>query len=120
VSWLWVALGAAVGAPARYLTDRWVQGRHGGAFPWGTFVVNVVTSFVLGVVTGVGGLAPEAGLALGTGFCGAMSTYSAFGHDTARLVETGARRLAVANVALSLTVGLGAAVAGGIVGAALG
>ena len=40
---LWVALGAAVGAPLRYLTDRAVQRMHRAVFPWGTFTVNVVT-----------------------------------------------------------------------------
>jgi len=45
---LWVALGAAIGAPARYLTDRTVQARHNSVFPWGTLTVNVVGSFILG------------------------------------------------------------------------
>jgi CrcB protein len=48
---LWVALGAAVGAPVRYLTDRAVQARRPSSFPWGTFTVNVIGSFVLGLVT---------------------------------------------------------------------
>lgn len=42
-------------APARYLTDRWLQSTHGTGFPWGTFTVNVVASFVLGLVTGLAG-----------------------------------------------------------------
>ena len=48
---LWVALGAAVGAPARYLVDRALGRLHPGRFPWGTFAVNVVGSFVLGLVS---------------------------------------------------------------------
>ena len=47
---LLVLLGGAVGAPARYLADQAVQRRHGSAFPWGTWMVNVAGSFVLGVV----------------------------------------------------------------------
>jgi len=47
---LLIALGAAVGAPARYLTDRTIQSRHATVFPWGTFTVNVFGSFILGVL----------------------------------------------------------------------
>jgi len=48
-----IALAGALGAPARYLLDGFVQDRSQGSFPWGTFVVNVVGSFVLGVLTGL-------------------------------------------------------------------
>lgn len=47
-----VVVGAAVGAPLRYVTDRSVQKRHDAVFPWGTFTVNVAACLVLGVVTG--------------------------------------------------------------------
>ena len=52
VTWLWVRLGAAVGAPARYLTDRVIQSRHATLYPWGTFAVNVAGSRILGVLLG--------------------------------------------------------------------
>jgi fluoride exporter len=120
MSWLWVALGAAVGAPARYLTDRWVQSRHDSAFPWGTLTVNLVASFVLGVLTGgASAVSPALGLALGTGFCGALSTYSTFSYETLRLLETRAWFLAVANVLVALVAGFGAVALGWTVGAAL-
>ena len=65
---LLVLLGGAVGAPLRYLTDVTVHRRHGTAFPWGTWTVNVVGSFVLGVVVAAG---PAWVVTLaGTGFCG--------------------------------------------------
>ena len=56
-----VILGAAVGAPLRYLTDRAVQARHDTVFPWGTFAVNVFGSLILGLITGavVAGAAPN-------------------------------------------------------------
>ncbi len=50
---LLVALGAAVGAPLRYLTDRTIQARHDSVFPWGTLTVNVAGSVVLGFITGL-------------------------------------------------------------------
>ncbi|BCJ71804.1 putative fluoride ion transporter CrcB 2 [Catellatospora sp. IY07-71] len=112
---LLVALGAAVGAPLRYLVDRAVQSRHDSVFPWGTLVVNVAGSFVLGLLAGgtVAGAVPGSLMfLLGTGFCGALTTYSTFGYETLRLAETGATGLAVLNVAVSATLGLGAAAAG--------
>ncbi|MFD9358961.1 fluoride efflux transporter CrcB [Streptomyces sp. NPDC060031] len=111
MNWLLVALGAAVGAPLRYLTDRAVQARHDSAFPWGTFVVNAAACLVLGVLSGAalsGAGSSRLNLLLGTGLCGALSTYSTFSYETLRLAERGWRFLAVANVAASVLVGLGA------------
>jgi fluoride exporter len=48
LSVVWVAVGAAVGAPLRFVIDRAVQARHHTRFPWGTFTVNMIGSFVLG------------------------------------------------------------------------
>lgn len=114
---LWVAFGAAVGAPGRYLTDRWVQSRHRTGMPWGTFTVNVVACLVLGLVAGAAahGLDTRLVLGLGTGFCGALSTYSTFGYETLRLIESGATRRTAAYVTLSVAVGLSAATVGWIV-----
>jgi CrcB protein len=113
MSFVFVALGAAVGAPLRYLVDRAVQGRHDSLFPWGTFTVNVIGSLILGVLVGAANAVPGAVMdLLGTGLCGALTTYSTFGFETIRLVEDRARFYAVANVVASIVAGLGAAFIG--------
>ena len=115
MNWLLVVAGAMVGAPLRYLTDRAVQARHDTVFPWGTFTVNVVGCLVLGLLTGVvtyGAASPEVRLLVGTGLCGALTTYSTFSYETLRLTETGARFFAAANVVASVVAGLGAAFTG--------
>ncbi len=121
VTLLLVCLGAALGAPARYLVDRSVQALHGGAFPWGTLVVNVAGSFVLGVLLGVdrrAAVAPEVLAAVGVGFCGAFTTYSTFAYETVQLAAAGSRLPAALNALLAVAAGLGAAVLGTAVGAA--
>ena len=112
---LLVALGAAVGAPLRYLTDRAVQSRHDSLFPWGTLAVNVVGSFLLGLLAGAvaASAVPGAVMALlGIGFCGALTTYSTFGYETVRLVQERALGYAALNVVVSVVTGLGTAFGG--------
>ncbi|WP_338701862.1 fluoride efflux transporter CrcB [Streptomyces sp. Q6] len=115
MNWLLVIAGAMVGAPLRYLTDRTVQSRHDTVFPWGTFAVNVAGSLILGLVTGAvaaGAASSHVQLLLGTGLCGALTTYSTFSYETLRLTEDGARFYAAANVLGSIAAGLGAAFLG--------
>ncbi|GFE14420.1 hypothetical protein Sgleb_24670 [Streptomyces glebosus] len=115
MNWLLVVAGAAVGAPLRYLTDRYVQSRHDTVFPWGTFTVNVAGSLILGLLTGAviaGAASPHAQLLLGTGLCGGLTTYSTFSYETLRLAADGARGYAAANAVASVAAGLAAAFAG--------
>ncbi|MEV1024766.1 fluoride efflux transporter CrcB [Streptomyces sp. NPDC050264] len=115
MNWLLVIAGAMVGAPLRYVTDRAVQSRHDTVFPWGTFAVNVGGSLVLGLITGAvaaGAASSQLQLLIGTGLCGALTTYSTFSWETLRLAETGARFYAAANVIGSVAAGLGAAFTG--------
>ncbi len=114
---LLVFLGAAVGAPLRYLTDRFVQQRHDSVFPWGTFAVNISGSLILGLLIGLP-TSSSVMAAAGTGFCGALTTYSTFGFETVRLAEDGARFYAVLNVIASVVAGFGAAVIGYALGQA--
>ncbi|MFC4063714.1 fluoride efflux transporter FluC [Actinoplanes subglobosus] len=109
---LLVALGAAIGAPLRLLTDRAMQVRFGTAFPWGTLTVNVAGSFVLGLVLGLP-LAPGTVALLGTGFCGALTTYSTFSWEILSLSKRGEILIAAGYALLSITAGMGAAVIGG-------
>jgi fluoride exporter len=121
IAWA-VVLGAAVGAPLRYLTDLWVQRRHDSVFPWGTLTVNVAGSFLLGVVLGTqthAGGSEWWAVLLGTGFCGALTTFSTFGFETVRLIEDGALLLAGMNVVVSVLAGLSAGVVGWSVAAVL-
>lgn len=110
-----IAVAGALGAPARYLLDGFVQDRSEGSFPWGTFVVNTVGSFVLGVLTGLTvhhGFHGAPRLWLATGLCGAFTTFSTFTWESIRLVEEGEVLQAVWNVAGSVAGGLTAAAAG--------
>lgn len=105
---LLVAVGAAVGAPLRYLIDRAVRARFGPTAPWGTLAVNVVGSLLLGALLAVPA-GPVVTAAVGTGFCGALTTWSTLGYDTLRLARAGARRAAAGVVLLNVVAGLAAA-----------
>ncbi|WP_319464185.1 fluoride efflux transporter CrcB [Micromonospora sp. RTP1Z1] len=115
---LLIALGAALGAPLRYLTDRAVQARHDSPFPWGTLTVNVAGSLLLGAVAALPA-APAVTALVGTGFCGALTTWSTLSYETLRLTREGAGFHALANVLASVVAGLGAASLGYALGHAL-
>jgi fluoride exporter len=107
-----VLAGGMLGAPTRYLTDRFVQARHDSVFPWSTFAVNMAGSAVVGFLLGAQrhlGLPPLAFALLATGFCGGLTTFSTFGYETLRLLEDGAIGEAGLNVLGSLAVGVLAA-----------
>jgi CrcB protein len=119
---LLVLVGGAVGAPLRYLTDLFVSSRHDSVFPWGTFAVNIVGSLILGATAGAVSAAggPDWLLALvGTGFCGALTTFSTFGFETVRLVEEGSLLEAGLNSGASLAVGMAACLGGWALSTAL-
>jgi CrcB protein len=113
----WVAfVGAgAVGAPVRYLVDGFVSDRVAGAFPWGTFVINVTGSLLLGLLTGLSlyhAFPRTPRVVLGTGFCGAYTTFSTFSFETIRLLEEGAVDEALRNGFGTLVTCAAAAAAG--------
>jgi len=118
-----IALGGAAGATTRYLLDTWVSERAAGAFPWGTFVVNVSGSLILGVLFA---LAVERGVLPASlrapvliGFIGAYTTFSTLMLESWRLIEGGAVGLGLANLIASSVLGMVAVVVGLLIGRAI-
>jgi CrcB protein len=120
MTYVLIAIGGATGALARYVLDTLISERAGGLFPWGTLVVNVSGSFVLGVLYALtverGVLPPEARAALLIGFLGAYTTFSTFMLESFRLVEEEAYMAALVNTAGSVVLGFAAVVAGIAIG----
>jgi len=118
-----IAAAGAVGALARYGLEGFVSRRAPGAFPWGTFAVNVSGAFVLGFVftlmTEQFAVAPWIRGAITIGLLGAYTTFSTLSFETYRLVEDGAIGIAAANALGSLAAGLGAVYLGVVAGRAL-
>ena len=115
LAWAGFVIAAAVGAPLRYLVDGAIAERAEGVFPWGTFVVNASGSLVLGVLTGLGlyhAFPRVPKVILGTGFCGAYTTFSTFTYETVELLEEGALNEAARNTLGTLIVGAGVAALG--------
>jgi CrcB protein len=99
----------------RYLIDGAISDRHGAGFPFGTFAVNVSGSLLLGALTGLGlyhGFPTAPKIVLGTGFCGAFTTFSTFSFETVRLVEEGASGAALCNLVATATTCAAAAALG--------
>jgi CrcB protein len=96
-------LGGALGSGARYLAVAGVQARWGTAFPWGTLSVNLLGSFLLGLLLPIGlrgtALGPTATIALSVGVLGGFTTYSSFSLETLTLLQRGAPVAAFGNVA---------------------
>ena len=94
-SLLLVAIGGACGAVARYAISEWIPSE----FPWGTLLVNILGSFLLGVLVSAGianeHVTPEMLLLIGTGALGAFTTMSTFSLDLIQLVDAGERMPAV-------------------------
>lgn len=110
-----MALGGSLGAVSRYGISEWARKRLGDALPWGTLIVNVVGSLLLGLILGlalreVGTRGQRA--AFGTGFLGAFTTFSTFSNETVLMAQQGKMTGAVLNVVLNVVVGIAAAVAG--------
>jgi CrcB protein len=111
---LLVCLGGAIGSGARYATVVWATRHLGLAFPYGTFFVNAVGSFVIALVVQL--LAPsELRLFLVSGVLGGFTTYSSFNEETLLLMRTGAWGTAVVNLIATVIACLAAGALGVIV-----
>ncbi len=120
-----ISLGGALGTAGRYLLSVWLLRALGPAFPYGTLAVNVIGSFLLGLLMQVGLdttlISPTARAVLGTGVMGGFTTYSTFNYETLQYLQEGAWAMAGLNVATTLLVclaagALGVAVARGVLG----
>jgi CrcB protein len=110
-----LAAGGVLGTLARYALAGWVHTWAGTAFPWGTFAVNVLGSFLLGFAlrgSEAAALSPETRALLTTGFCGAFTTFSTLSWETVALLQAGAWGRAGAYALGSLGLGLAAVWAG--------
>lgn len=111
-----VAIGAALGGVARYYLASALQQRLGATFPWGTLVVNVSGSLLLGVLIRYALVTPSVSVEmralLTTGFCGGYTTFSTYSYETATLLEDGQYGRAGAYALASVVVALGATFAG--------
>jgi CrcB protein len=103
---LWICAGGAFGTAGRYLLGNWLLRVAGPSFPWGTLAVNLLGSFLLGVIMQIAlstdWISPTLRLTLATGVMGGFTTYSSFNYETLRLLEGGSWLLAGANVAGTL------------------
>lgn len=112
----------ACGALLRYLVERAVDLRLGPGFPYGTLLINVTGSFVLGLVVSVAAdhhLSASVVTVVGTGLLGAYTTFSTFSFDTVSLLERWRLRASGSNVGFTLVAGLGAAGVGLALGSLL-
>lgn len=116
--WIGVALLGGFGAVSRFLFDGSIGSRIGGEFPWGTYVINITGSFILGALVGASVGSTTLVLA-GTATIGSYTTFSTWMLETNRLGEDDDRLILVANIFGSLFVGLAAAYLGKKFGASL-
>ena len=103
-----IALFGALGCLTRYWLSGWVYAWAGRAFPWGTFAVNVVGAFLIGLLMEFALrsalIPPTLRIALTIGFLGGLTTFSTFSYETFRLLEEGAFVTAAVNVLVSVLV----------------
>lgn len=115
LAWVGVAVLGGFGALARFGLTLLVTDRLHPHFPEGTLIVNVSGAFLLGLLAGAA-VEGDARLLIGAGAIGSYTTFSTWMVETQRIDEAGKRRIAVANIVLSIVFGLGAAALGHAIG----
>ncbi|WP_031578474.1 fluoride efflux transporter CrcB [Ruminobacter sp. RM87] len=119
---LLVAAGGAIGAVCRYLTTGAITSFFGKEFPYGTITVNIIGSFLIGLLTSVlsqNYLEPQLKLLLITGLLGGFTTFSTFSLDTVNLIHASDYIKLFLYIAGSIVLGVGAAVTGLLIGEAI-
>lgn len=105
-----IGLGGALGAIARYALSTWITQKYLHAFPWGTFAVNIIGCFLLGIIYTLGTENPvinsDTRLFLSVGFVGAFTTFSTFSLEIFQVIRSGDIRIASFYVLGSLCIGL--------------
>ncbi|MBW8875427.1 MAG: fluoride efflux transporter CrcB [Acidobacteria bacterium] len=113
---LWICLGGAVGTGARYLLSGWLLRTAGPGFPWGTLAVNVLGSFLLGLIMQVAVatdlLSPTLRLTLTTGVMGGFTTYSTFNYETLQYLQQNDWLMGSLNLAVTVVACLAAGTLG--------
>ncbi|MFN5020293.1 MAG: fluoride efflux transporter CrcB [bacterium] len=113
---LLVLVGSAAGGSMRYITSLMIQSKNNTQFPWGTFLINIIGCFVIGMVYAMAARNATTGsdikLLLATGFCGGFTTFSAFAFENLELFKSGMHMTALMYVILSVTLGILAVVLG--------
>ena len=112
---LWISVAGGVGAVARFVTDGLVRTLLGRKFPWGTLIINILGSFILGVLTGLvlhNHASSNIKLILGTGFCGGFTTFSTFANENMSLFKNGDYLYFWLYIAGSIILGIGAVILG--------
>jgi fluoride exporter len=111
-----IGLGGFLGSAMRYITVRWVDGKLNTLFPYGTLTVNIVGSFMLGIIYMAAlrkaGLSENGRLFLGVGFCGGFTTFSAFALENFNLMQEKLPGTSLLYISLSVVVGILALAAG--------
>lgn len=107
-----IAVGGALGALARYFLSAWIYSKSDFIFPWGTFAVNMLGCFILGLVYVWGTermlIGPNTRAFLAVGLLGAFTTFSTFSLETLNIIKDGEFKIALLNTAGSLVLGLAA------------
>lgn len=117
-----LSLAGGLGAATRFALDGVIRSRAGESLPWGTILINVTGSFLLGLVTGMVGqhlLAGSVQLVLGTGFLGGYTTFSTASLETVRLLQAGRRRDGIMNALGTLVAATTSAAIGLLLGSLL-
>lgn len=126
LAYFWIGIGSALGGMARYACSRGVALRYGETFPWGTLLVNVSGSFIIGLIAAVTGpdsrfvVSPNIRNFLMVGLCGGYTTFSSFSLQTLELIRNRDFGEAFGNVVLSVVACMAAVALGYIAGSALG